>query len=155
MAERDETYTATTPDLPLRTDPGHADDEPELLPRLIGDRYQIERRLGAGGMGVVYAAHDIHLGRDVAIKLVGARIDAASGQGRLEREAQAMAKLRHPNIATIHDLGVSGDRLFLVMELVDGGTLADWLHAERRSWRQIVDVLLLAARGRNWLRRRF
>jgi hypothetical protein len=122
-------------------------DADALPPATLIDRYQIERRLGAGGMGVVYAARDIHLGRVVAVKLVGPRIDTASGQGRLVREAQAMAKLRHPNLAIVHDIGVSGDRLFVVMELVEGGTLADWRRAEPRSWRDIVAVYLQAARG--------
>jgi len=58
-------------------------------------------------MGVVYAAHDLHLGRAVAVKVVGPRVDEGAGQGRLVREARAMAKLRHPNIATVHDVGVS------------------------------------------------
>ncbi|TMQ15893.1 MAG: serine/threonine protein kinase [Deltaproteobacteria bacterium] len=58
-----------------------------------------------------------------------------------------MAKLRHPNLAAVHDIGVSKDRLFVVMELVDGGTVADWLKAEPRSWRAILGVYLQAARG--------
>jgi serine/threonine protein kinase len=119
----------------------------ELLPATLIHRYQIESRLGAGAMGVVYAARDIHLGRTVAVKVVAPRVDAGSGQSRLVREAQAMAKLRHPNLATVHDIGVSGDRLFVVMELVDGGTVADWLRAAPRSWRAVVTVYLQAARG--------
>lgn len=119
----------------------------ELPPTTLIDRYRIEHRLGAGGMGVVYAARDIHLGRAVAVKFAGARVDAASGQGQLVREAQAMAKLRHPNLATVHDIGVSDGRLFVVMELVEGGTLADWLSSAPRSWRDIVDAYLQAARG--------
>ncbi len=121
--------------------------EQDLLPTTLIDRYEIERRLGAGGMGVVYAARDIHLGRTVAVKVVGSWIDAGSGQDRLVREAQAMAKLRHPNLATVYDIGVSNERLFVVMELVDGGTVADWLKAEPRSWRAILAVYLQAARG--------
>ncbi len=119
----------------------------ELSPGVLGDRYRIERRIGAGGMGVVYAARDAHLGRAVAIKLVGPRIDPGSGQGRLAREARAMANLSHPNIATVYDIGVSDERLFVVMELIDGGTVADWLKAERRSWREVVGVYLQAASG--------
>jgi hypothetical protein len=119
----------------------------ELPPETLVDRYQIEYRLGAGGMGVVYAARDIHLGRLVAIKLVGSRIESESGHARLVREAQAMAKLRHPNLAVVHDIGASADRLFVVMELVDGGTLADWLRERPRTWREIVGVYVQAARG--------
>ena len=114
---------------------------------MLVDRYQIERRLGSGGMGVVYAARDIHLGRAVAVKVVGPRIEPGSGQGRLMHEAQAMARFRHPNIATVYDMGVSGDRLFVVMEIIDGGTVAEWLEAKPRSWREIVGLYLQAARG--------
>ena len=119
----------------------------ELVPTTLIDRYEIERWLGAGGMGVVYAARDIHLGRAVAVKLVGPRIDTGSGQGSLVREAQALARLRHPNIAAVYDIGLSSDRLFVVMELVDGGTVADWLKSEARSWHEILNVYLQAARG--------
>lgn len=144
MAAGDDTQAESEPaPLPASRRPGGD----ELAPTTLIDRYQIQHRLGAGGMGVVYAARDIHLGRSVAIKVVGARIDPASGQGRLVREAQAMAKLRHPNLATVHDIGVSDECLFVVMELVEGGTLADWLKAESRSWRDIVTVYLQAARG--------
>jgi hypothetical protein len=137
MVDGDETLSAT--DLSRTTaSPSCRPGDEELPPTVLIDRYQIERRLGAGGMGVVYAARDVHLGRTVAVKLVGSRIDPGSGQGRLVREAQAMAKLRHPNIATFYDIGVSDDRLFVVMELIDGGTVVDWLKAELRSWREIV-----------------
>jgi serine/threonine protein kinase len=98
-------------------------------------------------MGAVYAARDLQLGREVAIKVVGERIDSDAAEGRLLREAQAMAKLRHANIATVYDVVASSGHLFVVMELLGGGTLAGWLRAERRSWRQIVGVYLQAARG--------
>ncbi|TMQ15900.1 MAG: hypothetical protein E6J90_24700 [Deltaproteobacteria bacterium] len=147
MVEVEETLLGTEQE-PLPTLPlGRLGGEDELLPTTLIDRYEIERRLGAGAMGVVYAARDIHLRRAVAVKVVGPRIDTGSGQGRLVREAQAMAKLRHPNLAAVHDIGVSKDRLFVVMELVDGGTVADWLKAEPRSWRAILAVYLQAARG--------
>jgi protein kinase-like protein len=137
----DETQTASE----HAAEPSPPDQE--LAPATRIGRYEIERRLGAGGMGVVYAAYDLHLRRSVALKLVGPRIEQTSGQDLLVREAQAMAKLRHPNLATVHDIGVSGDRLFVVMELVDGGTLADWLAARPRPWREIVTIYLQAARG--------
>jgi serine/threonine protein kinase len=146
VVDGDETLSATEEGrTPVSTGP--PGKEAELPPTILIDRYRIERRLGAGGMGVVYAARDIHLGRAVAVKLVGPRIEPGSGQGRLVREAQAMAKLRHPNIAAVYDIGVSGDRLFVVMELIDGGTVADWLKVESRAWREIVGVYLQAARG--------
>jgi protein kinase-like protein len=138
-----ETEATPTPASPP-AGPGGAEELPRTT---LIDRYQIERRLGAGAMGVVYAARDMHLGREVAVKLVGPRVDPGAGDGRLVREAQAMARLRHPNLATVYDIGVSRDRLFVVMELVDGGTVADWLKAKPRSWREIVAVYLQAARG--------
>ncbi|HTE50209.1 MAG TPA: protein kinase [Kofleriaceae bacterium] len=143
MIDRDDTRSATVE----RTSTASGPPGPELPPTVLLDRYQIGRRLGAGGMGVVYAARDAHLGRAVAIKLVGPRIDPGSGQDRLAREAKAMATLSHPNIATVFDIGLCGDRLFVVMELIDGGTVADWLRAAPRSWREVVGVYLQAARG--------
>jgi serine/threonine protein kinase len=147
VVDADETVSGTEPEHAPTSPPGRPGDDDELRPTTLIDRYQIERRLGAGGMGVVYAARDIHLGRAVAVKVVGPRIDTGSGQGRLVREAQAMARLRHANLATVYDIGVSNDRLFVVMELIDGGTVADWLASEPRSWRAILAVYLQAARG--------
>ena len=147
MVEGDETLAATAKEPSPAAAPGIPGDEGELLPTILVDRYQIERRLGSGGMGVVYAARDIHLDRRVPVKVVGPRMDPGSGQGRLVHEAQAMAKFRHPNIATVYDIGVSADRLFVVMELVDGGTVTQWLEARPRSWREIVGIYVQAARG--------
>ena len=141
--ERKETATATTD---VGPEPARALDL-DLTGSLLAGRYRIERRLGAGGMGVVYAARDALLGRTVAIKLVRAGHVSSTDEERLAQEARAMAKLRHPNVATLHDIGTFGDRLFAIMELVDGGTLADWMKAEPRSWRQIAAVFLQAARG--------
>jgi tRNA A-37 threonylcarbamoyl transferase component Bud32 len=94
----------------------------------IGSRvgpYQITAEIGAGGMGVVYRAHDSRLGRDVAVKISGERFSE-----RFEREARAVAALNHPNICTLHDVGPN----YLVMELVEGETLADVLaHRPRVS----------------------
>jgi eukaryotic-like serine/threonine-protein kinase len=114
-------------------------------------RYLIERELGSGGMGLVYAAYDPELGRTVAIKLVrpalGGRMGPSLGRARLLREAQAMAQLTHPNVAAIHDVGTFGDQVFIAMEYVEGSTLTDWLSAERRSWREIVSMFSQAGRG--------
>ena len=108
-------------------------------------RYQLVDRLGAGGMGVVYRARDPKLDRDVAVKLVAA-LGLTDAQARLEREAQAMAKLSHPNVCTVHDIGTHDDQLFIAMELCTGGTLTAWLR-ERRPWRDIVGKLVAAGRG--------
>ena len=116
-------------------------------PPKIG-RFVLQEALGAGGMGIVYAAHDPDLERRVALKLV--RPDAAaaaSSQARLLREAKSMARLSHPNVVQIHEVGVWEGRVFIAMELVPGRTLAAWLAAPRRSWREIVAVFVAAGRG--------
>jgi serine/threonine protein kinase/tetratricopeptide (TPR) repeat protein len=114
-------------------------------------RYLVERVLGSGGMGLVYAAFDPELGRKVAIKLVrplaSGRMDASEGRARLLREAQALAQLTHPNVVAIHDVGTFGDQVFLAMEYVEGWTLTDWLSTERRGWREIVSMFAQAGKG--------
>src|ERR1700676_889967 len=86
--------------------------------------YEIQSPLGAGGMGEVYRARDARLDRDVAVKVLSAKLssDPASRQ-RLEREAKAISKLSHPHICTLHDIGHQDGVDFLVMELVEGETL--------------------------------
>jgi len=118
-----------------------------LVGTLLVGRYVVEQRLGAGGMGVVYAARDLELERRVAIKLVRPRVGDGAGRTRMAREARTMAKLRHPNVATVFDIGTVDDRIFIVMELVEGGTLAAWLGAQPRSWREIAEVFLQALAG--------
>ena len=119
-------------------------------PAAVG-RYLVERELGSGGMGLVYAAYDPELGRKVAIKLVrpasSARMDPSQGRARLLREAQAMAQLTHPNVVAIHDVGTFGDQVFIAMEYVEGSTLTDWLSAEPRSWRELVSMFAQSGRG--------
>ena len=92
---------------------------------LVGGRYRLEERLGAGGMSEVWAAEDTELGRRVAIKLLGRDADAA----RFNREARAVAALAHPNICQLYDFGEEGGRPFMVLELLGGGTLEDRLVA--------------------------
>src|SRR5262245_46551064 len=86
------------------------------------DRFLIEDELGAGGMGRVYVAYDPTLDRRVAIKLVrsGVGLDAEKAQTRIAREARAMAKLRHPHVVTVHEVGKHAGGLFIVMEYVEG-----------------------------------
>ena len=117
------------------------------LPPRVG-RYLVRGLVGTGGMSTVYAAFDPQLGRRVALKLL--KPDAGHGAGsraRLVREAQAMARLQHANVVTVHDLGVVGDRLYIAMELVDGCTLGAWLRQEPRDWRAVVRTFLAAGRG--------
>ncbi len=120
---------------------------PHLLERgtLIG-RYVVMSLIGEGGMGVVYSAFDPELDRKVAIKLLQAR-SGADDQAWLLREAQAMARLSHPNVIAVHDVGtVPGDRVFVAMEYVDGVTLRAWLK-EVRPWREVLRVLIAAGHG--------
>ena len=89
--------------------------------------YAIDRKLGEGGMGVVYAAHDERLERVVALKtMTSPRADDTARQ-RFWREARAAASVNHPNICHIHDIGEDGDRLYIAMELLQGESLADRL----------------------------
>ncbi|HFE43864.1 MAG TPA: serine/threonine protein kinase, partial [Nannocystis exedens] len=113
-------------------------------------RYRIEGKLGAGGMGTVYLAHDPDLDRRVAIKMLHTRVgsgDPSQGSKRLLREAQAMARLAHVNVVAAHDVGVLDGSLFIAMELIDGQDLREWLAECPRSWREIVIAFIEAGRG--------
>ena len=117
-------------------------------PGRIG-RYSITRVVGAGGMGVVLAGHDPELDRAVAIKLLnpGHRLESLTGgAARLEREARAMARVAHPNVVTVYEVGRADDRVFLAMELVVGTTLRAWCAAPR-PWREVVAMFVAAGRG--------
>jgi hypothetical protein len=109
-------------------------------------RFVVRARLGAGGMGVVLAADDPDLGRQVALKLV--KDDAAPGlRARLLREAQAMARLEHANVVRVFEVGADGDRLFIAMELIEGETLTRWLAAAPRPWREVVAMFRAIGAG--------
>ncbi len=113
-------------------------------------RFVVLGVLGQGGMGLVYSAYDPHLDRKVAIKLLRAEAIRSSGldaRARLLREAQAMAKINHPNVITVHEVGELGDQVYLAMEFADGGTLKSWLKREKRTLRDILEVFRDAGRG--------
>ncbi len=110
-------------------------------------RYVVVSRLGAGGMGVVYAAYDPELDRRVALKLLRGGDESGVATGRLLREAQAMAKLSHPNVIAVHDVGEHEGSVFVAMEFVDGGTIGQWAREQPRGWREIVRVFTDAGRG--------
>jgi eukaryotic-like serine/threonine-protein kinase len=124
--------------------------ESEPDPEQIG-RYRVLRPLGSGGVGVVYAAHDPELQRDVAVKLLrrGTLVDrdASRAQARLKGEAQVMARLAHPNVATVFDVGTHGDAVYIAMELVDGPSLRDWIDRTARTWREVLSMYFHAGRG--------
>ena len=126
--------------------------EPAALSPALGEclgRYTLRAHLGAGGMGEVYAAHDPELDRAVAVKVLRTCDGDATPTAiaRFQREVLAMARLNHPNVVSVFDAGRVGDRVFVAMELVEGPTLASWLAARRRSWREVVGVFLQAGRG--------
>jgi serine/threonine protein kinase len=101
---------------------------PMSLPKLILERYQIERSLGAGGMGEVYQAHDLRLHRTVAIKLLPKDLTNDTQRlKRFEREASVVSKLNHPNILTIYDVEKVDGLHFMVMEFIDGQNLREYL----------------------------
>lgn len=104
---------------------------PVSAPRLLASRYRLERRLGRGGMGTVYAALDTLLDRRVAAKLMREELVGLPGAAeRFQREARAAAAFSHPNVVTVYDFGVAGTRAFLVMEQLQGRTLRDVLRVE-------------------------
>ncbi len=133
---------------------GGRPQRPSALARgsLLG-RYVVLEELGAGGMGTVFAAHDPELDRKVAIKVLNEPLGHVSrerrheGRMRLLREAQALARLAHPNVVGVHDVGIHEGRVFVAMEYVDGVTLRTWQRARARGWREIIDMYLEAARG--------
>jgi tetratricopeptide (TPR) repeat protein len=113
--------------------------------RRIG-RYQVGRQLGRGGQGIVYAAYDPELERRVAIKILQVQESDHGATARLRREAQALARLSHPNVIAINDVGVCPAGVYLVMQYEPGCTLSEWLRGER-SWRDSVAVMAAAGRG--------
>ena len=110
-------------------------------------RYRIERLVGSGAMGMVYAAHDPELDRMVALKLIRPDRRSAGLEARLRRESQALARLHHPNVTAVHDVGSIGGDVFVALELVPGETLRAWLDRGLRSWREVLAVFRQAAAG--------
>jgi tetratricopeptide (TPR) repeat protein len=138
----------------------HPAPPPETITPVAGSDGMLERGaaigrfvvlglLGKGGMGEVYAAHDPELDRKVAIKLLrgGSESESPEGRLRLMREAQAIARVSHPNVVVVYDVGTLGKRVFIAMELIDGSTLRYWMHARQRSWPEILEVFSAAGRG--------
>ena len=111
-------------------------------------RYVVLGIAGHGGMGVVYRAYDPNLQREVALKLLrGRRSNQAAAEARLRREAQAMARVSHPNVLPVYDVGIFEGRVFVAMEFLEGQTLGEWLEHGSRPWSEIVALFVQAARG--------
>ncbi len=125
-------------------EPARAPDDLPQGARL--GRYVVLRMLGAGAMGSVYQCYDPELDRRVALKLLRGASSPANRRALL-REAQAMAKLTHPNVVTVHDVGENAGRVHVAMEFVDGGTLRQWLSEQRRPWRAVLEMFVQAGRG--------
>jgi tRNA A-37 threonylcarbamoyl transferase component Bud32/tetratricopeptide (TPR) repeat protein len=131
-------------------EPGEPNDEPPRPPstRERFGRYVVLQQVGAGAMGVVLAAYDQLLDRKVALKLLRADIvDSEEGIHRMRREAQAMARLSHPNVAQVYEGGEVDGQLFLAMEFIDGVTLRSWLGERPRGWQEVLAVLVQAGHG--------
>ena len=119
-----------------------ADDEQQPLPQQIG-RFLIRRRLGKGGFGVVYLAHDPGLDRLVALKVPRSEL-LATGQQRENflHEARTAAKLKHPSLVTVYEVQQEGDLIYIVQEYIEGQNLAQWAAAQPRSWEDITRRLI-------------
>ncbi len=127
---------------------GTTSEAAELAPGQRVGRFVLERLLGAGGMGVVYLAHDGDLQRKVAIKLI--RLEGnerVQGQARLLLEARAVASLSHRNVVAVHEVGTFRNEPYIAMEYLDGITLRTWLAQKPRSWRAIVQAFVPAGEG--------
>jgi serine/threonine protein kinase/tetratricopeptide (TPR) repeat protein len=135
---------------PRRPPPNAAGEETGLAKGATIGRYVVLGLLGRGGMGEVYAAYDPELDRKIAVKLLRARGGngeaTADGRTRLLREAQAIARLSHPNVV-VYDVGTFRESVFIAMEFVEGHTLGYWLQAATHRWREVLDVYVAAGRG--------
>src|SRR5204862_7328790 len=105
-----------------------------MVGEVVMDRFRLLERRGSGGMGTVYRAFDERLQRQVAVKEI-----TSSAPARVAREAQAAARLNHPGIVTLYELGSEGDRALLVSELVDGATLAELARCGDLSDREVAE----------------
>ena len=122
-------------------------DKPGQLPAgTMVDRFLITGLVGQGAMGVVYEAYDPRLDRRIALKLLryGGRGEA---EGRFLREAQALARLSHPNVVQVHDVGAWQGKAYIALELIKGRSLHEWLKERPRSTSDILQVLRAAGRG--------
>ncbi len=129
------------------SDPAASGAAEPLRGQSIG-RFLVLDLLGSGGMGVVYSGYDPDLDRKVAIKLLRASaLRTDDNQTRLLREAQAMARIKHPNVIKVHEVGTYNGQVYVAMEFADAGTVRAWMEEKARSPREILAVFLEAGRG--------
>ncbi|RMH20763.1 MAG: serine/threonine protein kinase [Acidobacteria bacterium] len=119
--------------------------ETSTVPALLPRKYRFERRIGSGGMAVVYRARDLRLGRTVAIKTLP-RVSPEAAM-RLRREARATARVSHPGLAAIYDLETWQGMPMLILELLEGGTLADRIAAQDLTPRDVIDTGMVVAQA--------
>ncbi|NUQ79222.1 MAG: serine/threonine protein kinase [Polyangiaceae bacterium] len=123
----------------------------DLRPGRMLGRFEVQGHLGEGAMGVVVRARDPLLNRDVAIKIMQpealGRLGAETALARLVREAQAMAKIKHPNVVTIHEVDASSGQVLVVMEYVDGRTLRAFCDEKRRPVAELLNAFIQAGKG--------
>ncbi len=118
------------------------------VPRKIG-RFTILESIGAGAMGVVYSAYDTQLDRKVAIKVLREDTSDIRTRQRLLREAQALARVTHPNVVTVHEVGEHDQQLYLAMEFIQGQTLGEWVGEQgpQLAWQDILKMFVCAGNG--------
>jgi hypothetical protein len=145
LHENDESFLESALTISHTFDTAVSGDDVEAPPEVqpgerIADRYEIVRRLGAGGMGAVFLAKDTDLERLVAVKFLISAASSADIRSRIFHEARAAARIIHPNIAIVYEVGVHDGRAFLVMEYVEGESLAQLLKHERPSPEKILSI---------------
>lgn len=147
-AWREQSLERSLGDGVIATRPSVTDGEVDspLAPGTRVGRYVVLEEVGSGAMGTVYAAFDPDLDRRVALKMLRSRSTTEELRARLLREAKAMARITHPDVITVYDVGTRGARLFVAMEFVKGGTLRAWTTPDR-GWRAILDKYVRAGRG--------
>ena len=129
---------AGLPDTADDLEPLRSPQAPSTTPHRIG-RFVILRRLGQGGLGAVYAAYDEELDRKVAVKLLHeSELAGADHRTLLLREAQAMARVSHPNVLHVYEVSEELGRVCIAMELIDGTTLTTWQRTQTRTWQEIL-----------------
>jgi tetratricopeptide (TPR) repeat protein len=138
-------YGRSSSSLLESTTPAGADDDESIADGTKLGRYVVLRPIGRGSHGIVVGAWDVELDREIAIKFLFRSLEQRDRQ-RLQHEAKTLARLTHPNVIRVHDVGQHGERLYMVMELVDGPTLAGWA-ATRRPAADVLRVMLATGRG--------